>query len=155
LTWVLSRFEQCRQSYLHATISSHPGHIFTRDSHMTERPWHGEETLHRILGKICKFRSANRRLNSGRITLPRVRSRAQALGRALAALCVRAAHDRRLRLAMPEGAYKCPWCAAVRSSLRLTPRAETPTSASSPPPAITARARLHVASPFRRPPASA
>jgi hypothetical protein len=46
-----------------------------------------------------------------------------------------------LHPAMPEGAYKCPWCAAVHSSLRLTPRAETPTPASSPPPAITARAR--------------
>jgi hypothetical protein len=73
-----------------------PSHIFTRDSHTTESPWHGEETLHRILGKICTFRSANRRLNSGRITLPRVRSRAQALDRALATLCARAAHGRRL-----------------------------------------------------------
>jgi hypothetical protein len=47
----------------------------------------------------------------------------------------------RLCPAMPEGAYKCPWCVAVHSSLRLTPRAETPTPASSAPPAITAQAR--------------
>jgi hypothetical protein len=35
-----------------------------------------------------------RRLNSGRITLPRVRSRARAFGRALAALYARATHGR-------------------------------------------------------------
>jgi hypothetical protein len=46
-----------------------------------------------------------------------------------------------LRPAMPEGTYKCPWCAAVHRSLLLTPRAETPTPVSSALPAITARAR--------------
>jgi hypothetical protein len=47
----------------------------------------------------------------------------------------------RLRPSMPEGAYKYLWCAAYLPSLRLTPRVETPTPASSPPPAIPARAR--------------
>jgi hypothetical protein len=108
LTQVLSRFGQCWQSYLQAIISSHPGHIFTQDSHTTGRPWHGEETLHMILGKICTFRSANWRLNSGRITLPRVRSRAQALGHALAALCARTAHGRLLsRTPTPSHARGC------------------------------------------------
>jgi hypothetical protein len=46
----------------------------------------------------------------------------------------------RLRPAMPEGAYKYLGCTTVCSSLCLTPRARTPTPASSPPPAITARA---------------
>jgi hypothetical protein len=66
-----------------------------------------------------------RRLNSGRITLPRVRSRARAFGCALAAPCARAVPGRcmspRLLPATPEGAYKYLWCAAVRSSLRRTP----------------------------------
>jgi hypothetical protein len=82
-------------------------------------------------------------LNKGRNIPPRVRSRAQALGLALAARCAPrpvGSCPPRLRLAMPEGAYKFSWCVAVHPSLRLTPRAETPTSASSPP-AITARAR--------------
>jgi hypothetical protein len=86
----LSRFGHFWQSYLQAIISSHPGHIFIQNSHTTGRPWHGEETLHRILGKICTFWSANRRLNSGRIRLPRVRSCAQALGRARSASFPRA-----------------------------------------------------------------
>jgi hypothetical protein len=47
------------------------------------------------------FRSANRCLNSGRITLPRVRSRAQALGRALAALCARRARSALVPCAQP------------------------------------------------------
>jgi hypothetical protein len=62
----------------------------------------------------------------------------------------RATHGRllspRLRPAMPEGAYKYPGCATVCPSLRLTPRARTPTPASSPLPAITARASATVAS---------
>jgi hypothetical protein len=95
---------------------------------MTGRPWHGEETLHRILGKICTFWSANGRLNLGRITLPRVRSRAQALGRALAALCARTVHGRllspRLRPAMPKGTYKYLGCAIVCPSLCLMPEQE-------------------------------
>jgi hypothetical protein len=52
----------------------------------------------------------------------------------------------RLRPAMSEGAYKYPGCATVCPSLRLTPRARTPTPASSPPPAITARASATAAS---------
>jgi hypothetical protein len=47
----------------------------------------------------------------------------------------------RLRPAMPEGAYKCPWCTVIHSSLRLTPRAKTPTPTNSAPPAIIAQAR--------------
>jgi hypothetical protein len=86
------------------------------------RPWHGEETLHRILGKICTFRSANRRLNSGRITLPRVRSRAQALGRALATLCVRATHGRLLSpVPAPSHARGCLLVPRVRNGLPFTP----------------------------------
>ena len=148
---VLSLFGQCWQSYLQAIISSHLGHIFTWDSHTTGRPWHGEETLHRILGKICTFRSTTTRLNKGRNTPPRVRWRAQALDRALAALYARTAHGRLLSPApAPSHArgrlYKYPGCATVCPSLRLTPRARTPTPASSPPPAITARASATAAS---------
>jgi hypothetical protein len=55
--------------------------------------------------------------------------------------CTRSSCPPCLRPAMPEGAYKYLGCATVCSSLRLTPRAKTPTPASSPPPAITARAR--------------
>jgi hypothetical protein len=42
---------------------------------------------------------------------------------------------------MPEGAYKCPWCATVHPSHRLTPRVKIPTPARSASPAITTRAR--------------
>jgi hypothetical protein len=108
LTQVLSRFGQCWQSYLPAIISSHPGHIFTRDSHTTGWPWHGEETLHRILAKLCTSRLAKRHLNSGRITLPHVRSRAQALGRALAALCVRCARSASVSRACTQPCPRAP-----------------------------------------------
>jgi hypothetical protein len=46
---------KCRQSWLHTTISSHPDHISTRNSQTTESPWHREETIHKIVGKICTF----------------------------------------------------------------------------------------------------
>jgi hypothetical protein len=55
LTWVLSRAEQSRQTWLGATISPTPDHIFTWNSHKSDSPWHREETLHRIFGKICTF----------------------------------------------------------------------------------------------------
>jgi hypothetical protein len=96
--------------------------------------------LHRILSKICTFRSANRHLNSGRITLPRVRSSAQALDRAMVAPCARATHGRHLS-SVPAPSHACLWCATVCSSLCRTPRAKTPAPASSPPPAIPAQAR--------------
>jgi hypothetical protein len=107
--------------------------------------WHGEETIHRILGKICTFRSTNRCFEQGQkhtstcsIMCSSTRPRT---GCPLRALCLVGSYPPRLRPAMPEGTYKCPWCAAVHPSLRLTPRAETPTPASSAPLTITARAR--------------
>jgi hypothetical protein len=42
-------------SWLGATISPTPDHIFTWNSHKTDSPRHTEETLHRIFGKICTF----------------------------------------------------------------------------------------------------
>jgi hypothetical protein len=55
LTWVLSWAEQSRQTWLGATISPTPDHIFTWNSHKIDSPWHREETLHEIFGKICMF----------------------------------------------------------------------------------------------------
>ena len=137
MAWVLSRIEQCRQSQLPTTVSSHPDHIFTRDSHKTEIPWHSEETIHRILGKICTFRSTNIHLNKGRNKRPRVRSRAQALGRALAALYTCATHGRLLSpTPMPSHCPRAPIS---------TPSAQesTPHSSSLPEQKLQLRRALH------------
>jgi hypothetical protein len=77
----------------------------------------GEHILQWDLAQICEDLEPMNTWKRPHCVSPRVRSRAQVLGRALAALCARAAHGRllppRLCPAMPEGAYKSPWCAAV------------------------------------------
>jgi hypothetical protein len=82
--------------------------------------------LHRILGKICTFRSANRHLNLGRITLPHVRSRAQALDRALAALCARRAWSAHVPRACAQPCPRAPISTpdAQRSTLYSASRPE-------------------------------
>jgi hypothetical protein len=124
---------------------------------MAESPWHGEEMIHRILGKICTFRSTNRRLNLGRNTPPRVRSRAQALGRALAALCARRAWSAPVARACAHPCPRAPISApsAQQSTLHLVSRPEQKLQlrrALHRPPSLPEHGRL--ASPSRRPPAS-
>jgi hypothetical protein len=72
------------------------------------------------------FRLANRRLNSGRITLPRVRSRAQALGRALAALCARRARSAPVLRACAQPCPRAPisTSGAQRTALHCASRPE-------------------------------
>jgi hypothetical protein len=55
LTCVLSRVEQCRQTWLGATISHKPDQIFTWNSHKLDSPRDIEETLHKIFCEIRTF----------------------------------------------------------------------------------------------------
>jgi hypothetical protein len=119
--------------YLHLGLT-HDRKTLARWRDVTQVPW---QDMHIWVGQQA-FELGQNHTSTCSIACSSARPRT---GCPLRAPCTVGPCPPRLCPAMPKGAYKYLGCATVCSSLRLTPRAKTPTPASSPPPAITARAK--------------